>query len=41
MYHLAFEGPLAVNVDASEWSSYEEGVYNGCSATNITIDHVV
>lgn len=30
MYHLANVGPLAVNVDASEWFEYEEGIYNGC-----------
>lgn len=39
---LAQTGPLAVNVDASEWNDYESGVYTGCNyANNITIDHVV
>lgn len=39
---LAHQGPLAVNVDASEWSDYESGVYSGCNyANNISIDHVV
>jgi cathepsin L len=31
----------AINVDASSWSSYESGVYNGCNQTNPDIDHVV
>eukprot|EP01116_Phalansterium_solitarium_P002652 TRINITY_DN127_c0_g1_i2.p1 TRINITY_DN127_c0_g1~~TRINITY_DN127_c0_g1_i2.p1 ORF type:complete len:371 (-),score=153.17 TRINITY_DN127_c0_g1_i2:252-1364(-) len=38
---IAEVGPLAVNVDASSWSSYESGVYNGCNQTNPDIDHVV
>jgi len=39
---LAAVGPLAVNVDASEWSSYESGVFNGChTKNNIDINHVV
>jgi len=39
---LASTGPLAVNVDASAWSMYETGVFNGCDyAKNISIDHVV
>ena len=39
---LAQVGPLAVNVDASSWSDYESGIFNGCDfANNITIDHVV
>jgi len=39
--HLATEGPLAIDVDASAWSSYEEGVFDGCNMTNPDIDHVV
>jgi len=41
MQHLAMNGPLAVNVDASAWFSYESGVFRGCNATNPDIDHVV
>jgi len=41
MRHLAEVGPLAVNVDASSWFSYESGVYNGCNMTSPDIDHVV
>jgi len=39
---LAHVGPLAINVDASSWSSYESGIFDGCDyAYNISIDHVV
>ena len=42
MQHLANVGPLAVNVDASSWHSYESGVFDGCSFdTNIDLNHVV
>lgn len=41
MAALAKVGPLAVNVDASTWSSYESGVYDGCSYDDMDIDHVV
>jgi len=41
MQHLATTGPLAVNVDASAWQDYEEGVFGGCNQTNPDIDHVV
>lgn len=35
-------GPLSISVDASGWSSYESGVFSGCSyAKNISIDHAV
>jgi len=34
-------GPLAVNVDAGAWSSYETGVFSGCNQTNPDINHVV
>jgi cathepsin L len=35
------QGPIAISVDASSWSSYETGVYNGCNQTNPDIDHAV
>lgn len=39
---LARVGPLAVSVDAQDWSNYETGVYEGCDyANNITMDHAV
>jgi len=38
---LANQGPLAINVDASSWGSYESGVFSGCNKTEIVIDHVV
>lgn len=38
---LAKVGPLAVNVDASTWSSYESGVFDSCSYDSLDIDHVV
>jgi len=38
---LATVGPLIINVDASSWGAYEEGVYNGCNQQNPDIDHVV
>jgi len=38
---LANVGPLAINVDASAWSSYESGVFDGCNQKNPDIDHVV
>jgi len=38
---LATTGPLAISVDASTWSSYESGVYNGCNQTNPDLDHAV
>jgi cathepsin L len=41
MNALAYIGPLAINVDASDWSDYETGVFTGCNATHPDIDHVV
>jgi len=41
MNALATVGPLAVNVDASSWSNYESGVFDGCNQTHPDIDHVV
>jgi len=39
--YLASSGPLAISVDASTWSTYETGVYNGCNQTNPDLDHAV
>jgi len=42
MNHLATVGPLAVSVDASEWSLYGGGVFDGCDySKNIAVNHVV
>jgi cathepsin L len=42
MNHLANVGPLAINVDASEWHTYTGGIFDGCDFTqNIEINHVV
>jgi len=38
---LANVGPLIINVDASTWSSYETGIFDGCNQTYPDIDHVV
>mmetsp|Transcript_6565 Transcript_6565/g.27073 ORF Transcript_6565/g.27073 Transcript_6565/m.27073 type:complete len:122 (+) Transcript_6565:305-670(+) len=38
---VASVGPLAVNVDASAWSSYESGVFTGCDMQAPDLDHVV
>ena len=41
MNAVATVGPLAVNVDASNWHYYEEGVYDGCAQEDVDINHVV
>lgn len=39
---VAFEGPIAVSVDASRWSSYAGGIFDGCDySANITQNHAV
>lgn len=38
---LVFAGPLAISVDASAWSAYESGVFDGCNQTNPDINHAV
>lgn len=34
-------GPIAVSVDASTWSSYSGGIFNGCNQVNPDINHAV
>jgi len=34
-------GPIAVSVDASSWSAYESGIYDGCDQSSPDIDHAV
>eukprot|EP00602_Paraphysomonas_sp_CaronLab_P008337 CAMPEP_0185024262 /NCGR_PEP_ID=MMETSP1103-20130426/7253_1 /TAXON_ID=36769 /ORGANISM="Paraphysomonas bandaiensis, Strain Caron Lab Isolate" /LENGTH=388 /DNA_ID=CAMNT_0027557181 /DNA_START=51 /DNA_END=1217 /DNA_ORIENTATION=+ len=41
MAAVATLGPLAVNVDASDWHLYESGVFSGCPQTDVDINHVV
>ena len=39
---IASVGPLAINVDASNWHSYSSGIFSGCSTSaNVDINHVV
>ena len=39
MAALAHVGPLAINIDASIWHTYESGIFDGCSYTEMEIDH--
>lgn len=42
MNALANYGPVAISVDASGWSSYDSGIFDGCSYnSNIDLDHAV
>ena len=41
MNAVATEGPIAITVDASSWSNYESGVFNGCNQTHPELDHAV
>jgi len=41
MEAVATKGPIAVTVDASAWSSYESGVFNGCNQASPDLDHAV
>jgi cathepsin L len=41
MNAIATVGPVAVSVDASSWSGYSSGVFNGCNQVNPDIDHAV
>uniref|UniRef100_A0A061R1U8 Papain family cysteine protease containing protein n=1 Tax=Tetraselmis sp. GSL018 TaxID=582737 RepID=A0A061R1U8_9CHLO len=38
---VAFEGPVAISVDATEWHFYEEGVFDGCNQVNPDLNHAV
>jgi len=40
MAALVIAGPLAVGVAASEWATYAEGIFDGCSR-DATVDHAV
>ena len=41
MNAVAFAGPVAIVVDASDWSGYEGGVFDGCNAESPDINHGV
>lgn len=41
MEAVATKGPIAVTVDASAWSSYESGVFDGCNQASPDLDHAV
>ena len=41
MYTIANVGPVSVNVDASTWHLYEDGIFDGCAQDNVDINHVV
>ena len=41
MNAVATVGPVAVSVDASSWSAYESGIYDGCDQETPDIDHAV
>jgi len=38
---LGLMGPQSVTVDASTWSLYSSGIFNGCSMKSIDLDHGV
>jgi len=38
---IATAGPVAISVDASAWSFYSSGVFDGCSFSSVDIDHAV
>jgi len=41
MNAVATVGPIAVSVDASNWGSYESGIYDGCGDSSSDINHAV
>ena len=38
---IANVGPLAISVDASAWSAYESGIFDGCNQSSPDLDHAV
>jgi cathepsin L len=38
---IANVGPVGITVDASQWSSYSGGVFDGCNQENPDLDHGV
>jgi len=41
LQHVATVGPVSISVDASTWSSYETGIFDGCDNKSPDIDHAV
>jgi len=41
MEAVANVGPIAISVDASAWSFYESGIFDGCNQTTPDVDHAV
>jgi len=41
MNAIATVGPVAISVDASNWSAYQSGIFNGCNQAKPDIDHAV
>jgi len=41
MNAVAKIGPIAITVDASSWSAYDSGIFNGCNQVNPDVDHGV
>jgi cathepsin L len=39
--YVGTTGPLSISVDASAWSGYESGVFDGCDMSAPDIDHAV
>mmetsp|Transcript_18341 Transcript_18341/g.25371 ORF Transcript_18341/g.25371 Transcript_18341/m.25371 type:complete len:374 (-) Transcript_18341:140-1261(-) len=38
---VAYQGPIAISVDASNWHLYESGIFDDCNQVNPDIDHAV
>jgi cathepsin L len=38
---VAFKGPIAITVDASSWFGYKGGIFDGCSKSEIELNHAV
>jgi len=41
LQYVGTNGPLAINVDASSWSGYESGVFDGCNNDSPDLNHIV
>lgn len=41
MNAVAQVGPISIGVDASDWHSYESGVFDGCNQENPDVNHAV
>jgi cathepsin L len=41
MHYVAKKGPLSVTVDASTWSTYSSGIFNGCDNDSPDLNHLV